>query len=169
MARRLEAAGMTGEGDAAAHLASDGGGRGAAPLDVTVEEVDAFIADQLPFCAELGITCDSLAPDEAVVRWRFDRRWTRPVDFVCGPVMMALADMGVYVAGFTRGGIEALALTNELKTTFLRPAAGGVDLLCRARILKRGRKVIYGLADIYEEPTPARLVAQASTTYVVGG
>jgi len=139
------------------------------PPDVTVEQVNAFLAEQLPFCAEFGISCDSVAPDQAVVRWRFDRRWTRPVDFVCGPVMMALADVGVYVAGFTRGGIEALALTNELKTTFLRPAAGGVDLLCRASILKRGRKVLYGVADIVEEHAPARLVAQASSTYVVGG
>jgi uncharacterized protein (TIGR00369 family) len=139
------------------------------PADVSVEEVNAFLARELPFCAELGIACDAVAPDESVIRWRFDRRWTRPVDFVCGPVMMALADVGIYVASFTRGGIEALALTNELKTTFLRPAASGADLLCRARILKRGRKVVYGLADVVEEHAPERLVAQASTTYVVGG
>lgn len=137
--------------------------------DVTVEQVNAFLAAELPFCAELGITCEAVGPDEATVRWRFDRRWARPGDFVCGPVMMALADVGVYVACFTRGGIEPLALTNELKTTFLRPAASGSDLLCRTRILKRGRKVAYGLADIFEEHAPGRLVAQASSTYVVGG
>src|SRR5690606_36105886 len=125
--------------------------------------------EQLPFSVELGLTCESLGPDEAVVRWRFDRRWTRPVDYVSGPVMMAMADLAVYVATFTRGGIVALALTNELKTTFLRPAASGQDLLCRARILKRGRKVLYGLADVYEESAPERLVAQATATYVVAG
>ncbi|MPY93742.1 MAG: hotdog fold thioesterase [Acidimicrobiia bacterium] len=135
--------------------------------EVTVAEVNAFAAEQLPFCAGLGLTCESVALDEAVVRWLFDRRWTRPVDFVCGPVMMAMADAAVYFACFTRGGVVALALTNELKTTFLRPAAGGGDLLCRARILKRGRKVIYALADIVEEASPDRLVAQATATYVV--
>ena len=144
-------------------MSGTGGG-----VDVTVEQVNEFLAEQLPFCAEFGIACESLAVDEAVVRWRFDRRWTRPVDLVCGPVMMALADVAVYLAGFTRGGIEALALTNELKTTFLRPAASGTDLLCRGRVLKRGRKVMYGLADVFEEHAPTRLVAQATTTYVVG-
>jgi uncharacterized protein (TIGR00369 family) len=164
------AAGVEGEGLTGG--ATDGTGRGPADVsvaDVSVAEVNAFLADQLPFCAHFGIACEAVAPDEAVIRWTFDRRWTRPVDFVCGPVMMALADVGVYVASFTRGGIEALALTNELKTTFLRPAASGSDLLCRTRILKRGRKVIYGLADIVEEHDPGRLVAQASSTYVVGG
>ena len=136
---------------------------------VSVMEVNAFADEQLPFCREFGMTCESLAVDEAVVRWRFDRRWARPVDFVCGPVMMAMADAAVYFACFTQGGIVALALTNELKTTFLRPAAGGGDLLCRARILKRGRKVVYGLADVYEEAAPERLVAQSTATYVVAG
>jgi uncharacterized protein (TIGR00369 family) len=138
-------------------------------LGITVAEVNAFADEQLPFTAELGLRCESLDVDEAVVRWHFDRRWTRPVDFVCGPVTMALADFAVYCASFTRGGIVELNLTNELKTTFLRPAAGGVDLLCRARILKRGRKVVYGVADVFEDGSPDRLVAQATTTYVVAG
>ncbi len=137
--------------------------------DVSVDEVNAFAAAELPFFGQFGMRCDALAADEAVVRWVFDRRWTRPVDFVCGPVMMALADAAVYFAVFTRGGIVPLALTNELKTTFLRPAASGQDVLCRARIIKRGRKVAYGLADVYEESNPGRLVAQTTATYVVGG
>jgi uncharacterized protein (TIGR00369 family) len=134
---------------------------------VTVAEVRSFTERELPFCSELGISCEALEPDGAVGRWTFSRRWTRPVDFVCGPVMMALADASIYWATFTRAGIVPLALTNELKTTFLRPAASGVDLLCRARLPKVGRKVIYGIADIYEDGAPERLVAQATSTYVL--
>ena len=137
--------------------------------EVTVDEVNEFADAQLPFFVQFGMRCESVAPDEAVVRWTFDRRWTRPVDFVSGPVMMALADAAVYFATFTRGGIVPLALTNELKTTFLRPAVSGSDVLCRARILKRGRKVLYGVGDVFEEQAPDRLVAQATATYVVGG
>ena len=165
MATGLEGPGMTDRTGATNDPAPPGGGASA----VTLAEVRAFTAEQLPFCAEMGIVCERLGADEAVARWQFSRRWTRPVDFVCGAVMMTMADAAVYWATFTRGGIVALALTTELKTTVLRPAAGGVDLLCRAHLLKVGRKISYGVADVYEEGAPDRLVAQATSTYVVGG
>jgi uncharacterized protein (TIGR00369 family) len=134
--------------------------------DVTVEEVNAFIGRELPFALELGIDCASLAEDEAVARWRFSERWLRPVSFVSGPVMMALADAALYFAVFTRGGIVPGALTSELKMNFLRPAVARRDLLARARILKRGRRVLYGAVDVWEEGHPARLVAHATSSYL---
>ena len=135
--------------------------------DVTVEEVNAFAAAELPFCTQLGIRCDALARDEALARWRFSRRFARPVDFASGGVIMALADVALYFAIFTLGGIVPLALTSELKVNFLRPAAGPRDLLARARILKRGRRVVYGLVDVYQDGAPERLVAQATTSYLM--
>lgn len=150
---------------------SPSGSAPAAGLPVTVEQVNAFMAADLPFCRRFGITCDDLAPGEALVRWTLDPAWTRPggeEQFVCGPVMMALADVGIYLAVFTLQGITPLALTNELRTTFLRPAFGR-DLLCRARIVKAGRRIAYGTADVFPEGDDGRLVAQASSTYVMPG
>lgn len=138
-------------------------------LDATVEEVNAFALRELPFAVELGVVCDALAQDEALARWRFSERWLRPVSYVSGPVMMALADAAMYFAVFTRGGITPLALTNELKANFLRPAVARRDLLARARILKRGRRVVYGLVDVWEEGAQERLVAQATGSYVLPG
>lgn len=138
-------------------------------LAVTVAEVNAFMVAHLPFCTRFGITCEDLGPDEALLRWRHDLGWTRPGGehaFVSGPVTMTLADAGIYLAIFTRRGITPIALTNELKTNFLRPAFGH-DLLCRARILKLGRRIAYGTADIYEDGAPDRLVAQATSSYVM--
>ncbi len=138
-------------------------------LPVTVEEVNAFLAESLPFCTSFGIACDALAVGESLMRWRHDLAWTRPGGdkaFVCGPVMMTLADAGIYVAIFTLHGITPLALTNELRTTFLRPAFGA-DLLCRSRIVKSGRRVVYATADVFMEGDEQRLVAQASSTYVL--
>lgn len=134
---------------------------------VTVDEVNAYAAASLPFAVELGISCDALAADEAVARWTFSPRWLRPVDYVSGPVMMALADAALYFAVFTRGGIAPLALTNELKTNFLRPAVARRDLLARARILKRGRRVVYGVVDLWEDGAPDRVVAHATASYVL--
>jgi uncharacterized protein (TIGR00369 family) len=137
------------------------------PSDATVEAVNAFALRELPFAVELGVVCDAMAADEAVGRWRFSERWLRPVSFVSGPVMMALADATMYFAIFTRGGITPLALTNELKMNFLRPAVARRDLLARARILKRGRRVVYGMVDLWEEGAPERLVAQATSSYLL--
>jgi uncharacterized protein (TIGR00369 family) len=137
--------------------------------DLTPEQVNAFLQAELPFGRELGITCDALGPDEAVARWGFSERWLRPVDFVSGPVMMALADVALYFAIFTRGGISPHAVTNELKMNFLRPAVARRDLLARARILKRGRRVVYGAVDLWEEGEPARLVAHATASYLLPG
>jgi len=138
-------------------------------LAVTVAEVNRYLEAELPFCGSFGITCEALAEGESLVRWHHDRRWVRPggdVEFVSGPVMMAMADVGIYFAIFTLAGITPLALTNELKMNFLRPAAGG-DLLCRSRIVKAGRRIAYGTADVFCDGDGERLVAQASSSYVM--
>lgn len=137
-------------------------------LPVTVEAVNAFAATELPFTRAFGFSCEWLGDGEAIARWRFSPQWTRPVDFVCGPVMMGLADLAVYFAVFTKVGITPLALTNELKTNFLRPAAGR-DLLAHARIPKLGRRIAFAVVDISEEGDPERLVAHATASYVLPG
>jgi uncharacterized protein (TIGR00369 family) len=134
---------------------------------LTPQQVNDFIGAELPFATELGIHCESLGVDVAVSRWHFSERWLRPVNFVCGPVMMALADVSLYFALFTRGGLSPHALTNELKMNFLRPAASRVDVLARARVLKRGRRVVYGAVDLWEDGAPDRLVAHATSSYVM--
>ena len=80
--------------------------------------------------------------------------------------MMALADVALYFALFTRTGIVPLALTNELKINFLRPAIGE-DLLARARLLKLGRTVAYGDVDIFAVNDADRLIAHATTSYIL--
>ena len=139
------------------------------PIAVTVAEVNEFIDAELPFAARFGIRCESLDEAQSVLRWKHDLGWARPGGehaFVCGPVMMTLADLGIYVALFTIAGIQPLALTNELKTNFLRPAFGG-DLLCRSRILKAGKRVAYGTAEVYHDGAPSRIVAHATSSYVM--
>lgn len=137
-----------------------------APLPVTLDEIRAFNAANVPFTAMMNITCDSLADGVAIGRFTFDQRWTRPVDFIAGPVQMALADATFYWALFTKLGIVPLAVTNELKYNFLRPAMGG-DMLCKAEVLKIGRRVAFGVADVYMEGDRDRLVGHASTSYVL--
>jgi uncharacterized protein (TIGR00369 family) len=135
-------------------------------LPVTLEEIQAFNAENVPFSAMMNITCESIDNGSAIGRFAYDARWTRPVDFIAGPVQMALADVTFYWALFTKIGIVPLAVTNELKYNFLRPAVGG-DMLCRAQVLTVGRRVAYGVADVYMDGEPDRLVGHATTSYVL--
>lgn len=135
-------------------------------LPVTLEEIQAFNAENVPFSAMMNISCDSVDDGIAIGRFTYDARWTRPVDFIAGPVQMALADATFYWALFTKIGIVPLAVTNELKYNFLRPAVGG-DMLCKATVLKVGRRVAYGVADVYMDGDKDRLVGHATTSYVL--
>ena len=135
-------------------------------IAVTLEEIRAFNAAAVPFCAMMNISCDAIDEGIAIGRFTYDDRWTRPVDFIAGPVQMALADASFYWALFTRVGIVPRAVTNELKYNFLRPAIGG-DVLCKAEVLKIGRRVAYGVADVYMDGAPERLVGHATTSYVL--
>lgn len=133
---------------------------------VTVDEVNDFLVEQLPFCVEMRITCVSVSRDVAVVRFSYSDRWTRPGGMVCGPVLTALADAAVYFAIFTRLGIVPLAVTNELKANFLRPAIGR-DVVASATLHKIGRRVAYASVALTEEHNPDRLIAHATASYVL--
>lgn len=135
-------------------------------LPVTLDEIQAFNAENVPFCAEMNIACEAIGDGVAIGRFSYEDRWTRPVDFVAGPIQMALADATFYWALFTKVGIVPLAVTNELKYTFLRPAIGA-DVLCQAAVVKLGRRVAFGVADVYMDGAPDRLVGHATTTYLL--
>ena len=132
----------------------------------SLAEVEDFFSTELPFFYELGLKLESIEPGVGVVRFVYDERWTRPYEIINGATLMALADVAVYVGVFSRAGITPLAVTNELKMNFLRPAVGG-DVLARAEILKMGRRVAYGSVDVYMDGQPERLVAHATASYVL--
>lgn len=49
---------------------------------------------------------------------------------------------------------------------FLRPAVGS-DVLARANVKKAGRRVVYGDTDVFMDGEPNRLVAHATSSYVL--
>lgn len=74
----------------------------------------------------------------------------RPGGIINGPALMAAADCAMWLAIKSRMGIEKDALTSELNTAFLYPAKGG-HVYCTARILKLGRRSIYGTAECHSK------------------
>ena len=82
---------------------------------------------------------------------------------VSGQVFMAAADVAMWVAIMTRLGKSHGAVTAEMKTNFLR-GAKQEDFACRSRILKLGRRLIYGVAECVTED--GSLLAHHTITYI---
>src|SRR3954469_15844346 len=72
----------------------------------------------------------------------------RPGGIINGPALMAAADCAMWLAIKARLGVGKDALTSELNTAFLNPAKGG-PVYCTARILKFGRRRVYGVAQCH--------------------
>lgn len=136
------------------------------PAQLTLAELDRFMDDQAPYVRALGITCEELGRGYAVTRLKADLRLMRPGNIVFGGGLMSLADVAIYYAILGQVGLKPMAVTNELKMNFLRPASGG-DVLARARILKAGRRIAYGEAHLYMADRPDTLIAHATSSYVL--
>jgi uncharacterized protein (TIGR00369 family) len=87
----------------------------------------------------------------------------RPGGIVNGPALMAAADCAMWMAIKAKLGVDYDALTSELNTAFLAPAKGE-HVYCTARILKLGRRRIYGTAECHAKN--GRLFSHHTVTYV---
>ena len=87
----------------------------------------------------------------------------RPGGIINGPALMAAADCAMWLAIKARIGVDNDALTSELNTAFLAPAKGE-HVYCTARILKMGRRSIYGVAECHGEK--GNLFSHHTLTYV---
>ncbi|MBW3666557.1 MAG: PaaI family thioesterase [Actinobacteria bacterium] len=129
-------------------------------------EIEEFFAAELPFLESFGLRIESVDDGTGVARFVYDERWTRPYGVINGGTLMALADVATYLALFGRLGIVPLAVTNEMKMNFLRPAIGG-DVIAAAELLKVGRRIAYATVDLFMADDPDRLIAHATTSYVL--
>ena len=87
----------------------------------------------------------------------------RPGGIINGPALMAAADCAMWLAVKTRIGMDKDALTSELNTAFLS-AAKGEHVYCTARILKFGRRSIYGTAECHSKD--GRIFSHHTVTYM---
>jgi len=133
------------------------------PSAISLEECNTFISE-LDFVNPRP-TIEDVAQDWIVARVPIEGLRLRPGGYVPGPVMMTAVDLMAWFLVFTRIGITPMALTWDLKINFLRPAHGA-DLIVAARQTKFG-KLCHASIDLHMDGDPDRLVAHATTTYVL--
>lgn len=126
-------------------------------------EIDAFIAAQFP---QTRCTVDEVGNGAAVVRHAIGKDELRPGGTVSGPVLMEVADVGLYVAILGEIGIVPLAVTTSFTINFLRRPAGDRSIVGVCKLLKMGRTLAVGEVTLYSEGSELP-VAHAVGTYSI--
>jgi uncharacterized protein (TIGR00369 family) len=101
------------------------------------------------FVRGYGLKLVSVSDAEATIAMPFRRSLERPGGTVNGPAFMAAADCAMWIIIKRHIGIQHDAVTLELNTAFLN-AARRQTVYCTARILKLGKRIIYGLAECHD-------------------
>lgn len=124
------------------------------------------ILDTSQFLRPYGFRVVSADQEKCMLELPHKPDLERPGGIINGPALMAAADCAMWFAIKARIGLENDALTSELNTAFLAPAKGE-HVYCTARILKMGRRRIYGVAECHGEQ--GNLFSHHTLTYVRAG
>ncbi|HEX2914123.1 MAG TPA: PaaI family thioesterase [Chloroflexia bacterium] len=132
-------------------------------LAVTEQELQQLLAES-DFVKMYGFELVSFEEGHCILRVPFQKVFERPGGVVNGPVYMAVADLAIWFAVITLIGREEgdMSVTTELNTAFLSGGRG--DVTCKARILKLGRRLIYGVAECMDEK--GKLLTHHTATYI---
>jgi uncharacterized protein (TIGR00369 family) len=110
---------------------------------MTLEQIQAIIHAGVPLAAAWRVEVLAAAAGAATVRLPADPLLLRPGNTVCGPALMGLADIAMWAAllSTTKGRDDSV--TSSMHVHFLRPAGSGA-VLAEARVIKRGKRMIFG-------------------------
>src|SRR5450830_1754249 len=129
----------------------------------TKAEIIEFLAGEFP---QTKCTVEAVGGKAATVKHQVGSDELRPGGTVSGPVLMAVADVALYVAILGEIGIVPLAVTTSLSFNFMRKPAGDRDILGVCKLLKLGRTLAVGEVTLYSEGSDEP-VAHAVGTYAI--
>jgi len=131
-------------------------------LPVSREELQQLLGEYA-FTRNLGLSVHSLAAGECTLHVPFQAAFERPGGIVSGQVFMTAADVAMWFAIKTKLGLADASVTAEMKTNFLG-GARKEDFLCTAKVLKLGRRLIFGVAECVNGK--GRLLTHHTLTYI---
>lgn len=129
----------------------------------SIKQLSEFLVAEFP---QSTVTIDALGERSCSVRQQVGEAQLRPGGTVSGPVLMALADVAVYVAILNEIGLVALAVTTSLNINFLRKPAADRDVIATCRLLKVGKTLVIGEVSLFSEGDDEP-VAHAVATYSI--
>lgn len=127
------------------------------------QELETLLS-RTPFVQQYGFRLQSVEPGKCTLHFPVKESFLRPDGIVSGPVLMAAADVAMWVAIVSSLGKNATAaVTTEMKTNFLS-AARREDFRCTAKVIKTGSRLIFGTAECVADD--GRLLAHHTLTYI---
>lgn len=126
------------------------------------EELERTLATA-PFAEIYGFVLVSIEDDSCTLRIPFRPVLERSGGIIAGPAYMAAADVSMWLAIKARYGDESW-LTSSMVTHFVSRGRCS-DVLCRARIVRAGRQLIFGVAECSSSDRGA-LLSHHTVTYM---
>ncbi len=134
---------------------------------ITIEDLLVHLRADFPeaFNERSGLSIVEIGHGTARLRRDVRPGALRPGGTISGPVLMALADVSMYIAILGAIGWVPLAVTTNLNINFLKKPAPG-PLIADARLHKLGKRLAVGEIAIRSEGDE-ELVAHATATYSI--
>jgi acyl-coenzyme A thioesterase PaaI-like protein len=129
----------------------------------TKAEIAAFLAKDFP---QNKCKVEEVGNRTSKVKYTIGIDELRPGNTVSGPVLMAVADVAMYVAILGEIGIVPLAVTTSLTINFLRKPSPHRDIIGVCKLLKVGKSLVVGDVTLYSEGSD-EIVAHAVGTYSI--
>lgn len=115
---------------------------------VSKSEMAEFLRKEFP---QTKCTVESVGNRSCVLSHEIGFEELRPGGTVSGPVLMAVADVALYVAILGEIGLVALAVTTSLNINFLRKPSSDKAIIAECKLLKVGRTLVVGEVYLYSE------------------
>jgi acyl-coenzyme A thioesterase PaaI-like protein len=129
----------------------------------TKADIVEFLAREFP---QSKCVVEEVGPRTATVTHPVGRDQLRPGETVAGPLLMAVADVALYVAILGTIGIVPLAVTTSLTINFLRKPSPQRPIVGVCQLIKVGRSLVVGEVALYSG-RGEEMVAKAVGTYSI--
>lgn len=129
----------------------------------TKAEIVDFLAREFP---QSKCIVEEVGDRAATVSHPIGPAQLRPGDTVSGPLLMAVADVALYVAILGTIGLVPLAVTTSLTINFLRKPSARNPIVGVCRLMKVGKILIVGEVALYSD-RKEEMVAHAVGTYSI--
>jgi acyl-coenzyme A thioesterase PaaI-like protein len=129
----------------------------------TKADIVEFLAREFP---QSKCVVEEVGQRTATVTHPVGRDQLRPGETVSGPLLMAVADVALYVAILGTIGIVPLAVTTSLTINFLRKPSPHRPIVGVCQLIKVGRSLVVGEVALYSG-RDQEMVAKAVGTYSI--
>ena len=129
----------------------------------TKADIVEFLAREFP---QSKCVVEEVGQRTATVTHPVSRDQLRPGETVSGPLLMAVADVALYVAILGTIGIVPLAVTTSLTINFLRKPSPHRPIVGVCQLIKVGRSLVVGEVALYSG-RDEEMVAKAVGTYSI--